>query len=721
MNKTINKIKDIFKNLGEHRLILLLSGAKSLDFAEKVIEELDLKNSYLISNSMKSQKFKNMKFSQCRKLLGQTTDAIFFDLNEDLPPREFGIVVETIKGPGILFLYINNPEEWINKKLKFHVEILTPPYKLEDCRNIFQRRFLKILKESAGVIHIDTENDIIVFENKLPKQVKRSKIIAKKTKILLPEIGKLSKTQDQMKVYYEFDKIIQKENKFAFVVLANRGRGKSAVLGMIISSLILNGKKIILTGPSYDSVKEVFKFIKKGLKTIGAKFVDKEYLIKCDKGEVIFKEPYDCLKSKGDFLFIDEAAAIHVTILKKLSQKFNRIIISTTTHGYEGTGRLFQYRLLPYLKERFKVFELKMEEPIRYGIGDPLESFLYKVFCLDAEPCEIDENIDVLKLEFKPLDLEKLYLEDEEKLRQFVGIYIFAHYRNNPKDVMLLADAPNQKAFCAIYNGKIVGSLQVAEEGNLSTEDIKNIKKGKSPHGNITPDLMYKYYGEEFLLKNKGARIIRIAVHPKLMRKGIGSFLLKNLEKVKEYSWFSASFGGSENLIRFWTSNDYKIVHISPKMNHVSGEYPVLVLKCNKIPIEEYSRYVKMRLLFELPNYYKKMEPEVVLTILKSLPKCEISFNFGSVEKFKLKRYVKKYLKYEGVSDIFNRLLIYYYSKNIFDFADDLEHLVLIEKVLKHLNWNMICEDLELDKKSVSKILSKGCEHLAKYFLKSMR
>ncbi len=700
-----------FKELGEHRLIVLLLGKKALKLAENTVKELNLKENYCISNKLKSKIFKTIPLKSSRKLLGRTVDSIFFDLTDDLPPREFGIVTETIKGPGILFLWIED-FNWINKKLIFHEEILTPPYELNDCRNIFQKRFLKILNENEGVLIIDSDTGEVLKENPLPEKIPRKKVIYKTPKNLSKEILKIAKTEDQVNIYLDFDKI--NEKKFAYVILANRGRGKSALLGLLISALILKGEKITLTAPSYDSVLEVFKFTKLGLEKVGAKYKETHKRI-ISYGELVFREPLECLNHTGNYLFIDEAAGIHVPILKKMCQKYNKIVISTTVHGYEGTGRLFQYRFLPYLKEKFKVYERKMYEPIRYGLNDPLEKFLYRVFCLDAEPPEL-ENINVNELKFEKLDLEKLFLQDEEKLREFVGIYIFAHYRNNPKDVMLLADAPNHRAFCATYKGKVVGCLQVAEEGGLREQDIKSIKKGESPHGNITPDIMFKYFGEEFMLKNKGARIVRIAVHPKFQRCGIGSFLLENLEK-EGYNWYSASFGGSKNLIRFWNSNNYKIVHLSPKMNIASGEYPVLVVKCDKIPIEKYAKAVKLRLLFELNNFYQKMEPEVVLEILKDLPMVELNLPITEVDLFKLKRYVKKYLLFDPLSDVFYRIVLNMYAKNDFKDLNDVEHYILIERLLKKLPWNRIEETLEMKRKELVKIFGNTLRKIAKDFI----
>lgn len=94
-------------------------------------------------------------------------------------------------------------------------------------------------------------------------------------------------------------------------------------------------------------------------------------------------------------MVIDEAASIPVNRVKKLILGGDYpSFISSTVHGYEGTGRSLSLKLLKTLKAGSsgvdlsskkknkkrkgrvipKIFrtvrELKMEIPIRYGIGD---------------------------------------------------------------------------------------------------------------------------------------------------------------------------------------------------------------------------------------------------------------------------------------------------------------------------------------------------------------
>lgn len=49
--------------------------------------------------------------------------------------------------------------------------------------------------------------------------------------------------------------------------------------------------------------------------------------------------------SQAELLVIDEAAAIPITLVKQLMGPF-MVILSSTVHGYEGTGRSLSLKLI---------------------------------------------------------------------------------------------------------------------------------------------------------------------------------------------------------------------------------------------------------------------------------------------------------------------------------------------------------------------------------------
>jgi N-acetyltransferase 10 len=53
--------------------------------------------------------------------------------------------------------------------------------------------------------------------------------------------------------------------------------------------------------------------------------------------------------AQAELVVVDEAAAIPITIVKKLLGPY-MVILSSTVHGYEGTGRSLSLKLIHQLK-----------------------------------------------------------------------------------------------------------------------------------------------------------------------------------------------------------------------------------------------------------------------------------------------------------------------------------------------------------------------------------
>ena len=89
----------------------------------------------------------------------------------------------------------------------------------------------------------------------------------------------------------------------------------------------------------------------------------------------------------GDVIIVDEAAAFPVFFLKRVADQTHRVIFSTTTDGYEGTGQGFRLKFDPYFRERHpKRRWVMLDTPVRWDISDPVEQTLSKAFCLASAP-----------------------------------------------------------------------------------------------------------------------------------------------------------------------------------------------------------------------------------------------------------------------------------------------------------------------------------------------
>jgi N-acetyltransferase 10 len=185
---------------------------------------------------------------------------------------------------------------------------------------------------------------------------------------------------------------------------------------------------------------------------------------------------------------IDEAAAIPLPLVKNLIGPY-LVFMASTINGYEGTGRSLSLKLIQQLREKSKGFmgkegrtdvsdniaivgrdgkaekevngattggrtlrEIKLEEPIRYALNDPVEKWLNKLLCLDASI--VSKNIQGCphpqKCELYYVNRDTLFSfhpVSETFLQRMMSLYVASHYKNSPNDLQLMSDAPAHHLF----------------------------------------------------------------------------------------------------------------------------------------------------------------------------------------------------------------------------------------------------------------------------------
>ncbi len=659
-----------------------------------------------------------LHYKDSPKVLGQTYSSLIIDFTEGFHPNDLGIIVETIKEGGIIIAISPPLTRWENFKGKWHEDLVSEPYTVDDVKGRFFARFMQRTLKAEGIIVFDADRRKIIkpyeFE---PNDVSREEIVIPGDIEIKRKLYKLCATQDQVRVLQVFERFFEREKeRKAVVITADRGRGKTAVLGIatpyVISRmqrLLKRPVRILVVAPTPHSVQTYFKFLLKAMVRQGmTKYFAKETngmitVVNSKYARIEYVVPRRAMLEKdfADVIIVDEAAGIDVPVLIKITEGVRYVIFSTTIHGYEGTGRGFSIRFLKRLEmdDSIEIDKVHMEEPIRYGRGDPIEKWLYDVLLLDAQPAELDdEDIQAIRdgrLEFRAISKDEL-AGDEKLLREFFGIYVLAHYRNRPSDLAILLDMPNHLPFIVTVNGKPVCSLHVAVEGNLDEETIDKIRDGYKPKGQIIPDLMLKHYWHFDFPKMVGARVVRIATHPEAMNMGIGSFALAKIVEWafgREMDWVGSGFGVSPELLRFWIRNGFTPVHITPQRNEVSGEHTVIVLKALKPDVESIIQMLNAeftrRLIEYLADELSDLETETAALLLKSLRRdFDLSLpEFGKVEKRRMSKYFQGMSLYEYVSDLIRPLVRYYYSRTDKDELEDVEELVLIGKCLQLRHW----------------------------------
>jgi tRNA(Met) cytidine acetyltransferase len=682
--EAIKKVLSEAERSGERR-VLVIKGHE-FNSIKDVVEELSRDKSVLCVGLPETGNARTISYEETDSVLGSTFDALFADLSDELRPNDLGILVETVRGGGIIVFLV--PDDWLSRLTRFQRELISPPYTERDVRQAFKRRFLESLG-SEGVWLLDGEK-LMGVERSVEK---------KKTEKPQSDdpVESLSMSEDQLNVIRTILSSAASPKKQIIAITANRGRGKSAALGLA-ASLILGrriSRSIGVTASSPDGVQIFFSFLKKGLEAQGMKYNEvkrdgKTVAVISGRRMVFYRSPISMSELDIRIKIVDEAATVPVHLLFRIARKSRLSVFATTVHGYEGSGRGFTMKFLKAMESKNTRFlRLEMRTPIRYPEGDPVELWLYRLLLLDAEPASVKED----EIRYEKLDPEKL---DEEKLREFYGIYVLAHYRNRPDDLAMMLDAPHHHMRAVLMGDNVVAAAQICEEGRLNKSMIDAIMERKdSPPGHMIPSRILVHYGNKEFCKLWGWRIVRIAVHPELQGRGIGSRMLSFIHEEAEdagVDWIGAGFGASPELLKFWLKNGFLPVHMSPQRSDVSGEYSVFVIKPvsekARRSIEELNAEFKRRILSTLHDVYFDADPEVIRLVLSAGTHEERPrLRFSQI--LRLRDYIREFNTYEMASDAIKELLTSYFMSRAGSLPEDAER-ILIAKNLQGRPWPLI-------------------------------
>lgn len=709
MTDIINELREITRNLLDRaqksyqRRIIVLLGKNAKEYAIAVIQEALFYFRNVLGKEPRAWFFSDdpewpigpiTPMKEATKALGTTADIMLLDFRGGFFPNDLGRLGGVVQGGGLYVLVGDHPNEWRLKK--YHEKILAYPYKLEDMDNYFMERFIRKLYDHRGIT-IVVDGKIIKRDTLKGKRKKNKEIKIPKNseRVFNKKFYKKCLTQDQVNALNMLEKVFKDESKIQ-IMIADRGRGKSSVLGIFLAAYIHHSKRkvrVVLTAPHPENVLEVFRFAKEMLEEHGHKVrtvKNSDGLIiniECSKGSISYYKPLQASSKRGDIFVVDEAASLQVPMLMKILKKAPKVVYSSTIHGYEGAGRGFSIRFMGSLKEKGLKFDIiEMHEPIRYSNDDPVERFLFDVLLLDAEPEEVDvQDLNKLELYIPP---KHEFVKNEKLLREYFSIFVLAHYRNNPNDLALLLDTPNHYPAMLLYDGKVVCSMQISIEGD-ALEIADDMLRGEKINGHMIPDRMVKYYRYKEFAKFKGIRVVRIAVHPKNMNRGIGSKALRMIEErfKNDVDWIGSGFGATHRLLNFWIKNGYKPIHMAPVRNEVSGEYSVIVIKPLKSYVREYvetacNEFI-IRVFESLEDTYRDLEIPIV-RLLAKVHTLKWRARFTSKQKERAWAYAFGPLTYEVARDIARELTLTYFLDS--DRRVELsgrEEKILIMKVLQ--------------------------------------
>ena len=604
-----------------HRRMLVISGND--DFCEAAIRSVQAFVDEVSSISVVNFAGDTLKGKNRKQVLGSECDIATLDCRDSFKPGDVMAVAGIVKRSGCLILICPALSEWVNNT---SVSFLSEGFTLTQSR--YLERFIKHLRN----------NDYVAFHTE-EKTTLPDTAMYRISQGVTSNVyrGSLFKSEEQEQAYsrlYQAHSL----NKLNALITAPRGRGKSSLLGIFIESLIRQGKNVLLTSERFDNVKNVLSRIQQyeiaGVRTQQPSTANiQTQLILGDKneaatfGSVKWVPPdsallYTTEDEKYDVVIVDEAASIPLPDVYRIIANHKQWVLSTTLLGYEGSGSGFIHKLIPSLPP--SAIHLRLSTPLRWFEHDPIEAFFNNV-CLfeDDESCLTQGQIEAIsngktteKYDFFISTFTSL---EELELQQIMSLLALAHYQTTPDDFMRLMDSPDVLVAILKLSGYVIAAVIINIEGGEYLRDTAfGIASGKRrPKGHLGAQRLTLLSAEAKVATFNYWRINRIAVNTKVQDKGIGSLLLKKVNKEAQKQSVDAictSYGTTQRLDNFWTRNGYEIVDYGRKPNKASGETSALaVLPHTKKAKQLVSELVALNNSFKL-NTSLETYPDTVLT-----------------------------------------------------------------------------------------------------------
>jgi tRNA(Met) cytidine acetyltransferase len=520
------------------------------------------------------------------RLLGRTREAVVLDCHDECRPNAIGRTVGAVDGGGLLIVLAPPLDGWPDRRDDFDATLAVPPYAVASVAGNFRRRLVETLRAHRGITIVNVDSRAVECDGLTdpPPREQRTAPAVPSEHDFPQAAYEACLTPDQTAAVHAFESF--RESGSALVVEADRGRGKSSAAGLAAGAHALEGKSVLVTAPTYRSAAPVFERARElldGLDALAGTDRDERprRLDSVSGGRVCFAEPAAAIEraETADIVIVDEAAALPVGRLSEFLAA-PAVAFVTTVHGYEGAGRGFSVRFRDHLADSdFSIAEQRLDDPIRYAAGDPIEVWAFRALLLDARPpvAPLVEEATPESVTYRRFDAAGL-VADEHRLREAFGLLVAAHYRTEPNDLARLLDAPNVSVHALLHEGHVVSVALCAREGDLPADLRREVYEGSRIKGHLLPDVLTSQLRDEAAGVPTGQRVLRIATHPATRSRGLGSRLLDELRHDIDADWLGVGYGATPELVRFWDRNGFSTVYLATTRNERSGEHSALML-----------------------------------------------------------------------------------------------------------------------------------------------
>lgn len=665
-----------------HRRLLVISGraAWARQQAQTVLGSVQPRQPLWLGDANDASQTA-VPLSAASQYLGRELDLVVFDAHAGFDPDAFAAISGALKGGGLMLLLIPACRDWPEAPDPERGRLAVYPYSEQDVGGRFLRRLAQMFEHDPTVTWLVEGRRPAVPVPPLPSG----------GQAVSPDGD--CRTPDQAAAVEALIHVVAGHRRRPLVLTSDRGRGKSAALGIAVARLFDTGRcaRVIVTAPRRDAADAVFNHAARRL----PRATVHRNLLDCDGRQLTFVAPDALLSSiqPADLLLVDEAAALPAGLLIQLLERFPRICFSTTVHGYEGTGRGFAVRFAPTLDRLAPGWRrLQLDQPVRWAPADPLENLVLRALLLDAEPPSLSGgHMEASGRRIERLDRDAL-ADDEALLRGVFGLLVAAHYRTTPLDLRHLLDGPNIDVWVARIGREVVGTLLVAREGGFDAGLGRDVWAGeRRPRGHLLPQVLAFASGLEEAPCRHAMRIIRIAVHPRLLRRGIGTAMVTRLADTAREEGFDivgASFAATVPVMGFWSARGLLPVRVGARRETTSGAHSVLV--CRGISGEGGVLCDTARRLFladfplELGDTLRDLDPGLVQSMMGDEPSVGIS----SADRRLLEGFAFAKRSFESTrAALFRLLSVAFACRSCWDGLGETDRTALVVRVMQARPW----------------------------------
>ncbi|MFC7068363.1 tRNA(Met) cytidine acetyltransferase TmcA [Halobaculum lipolyticum] len=708
----------------DQRRLLVLHGERDacIDAAFTAVEAADVADGETtILSTREGFRFERHRPKHAGRLLGTTREAVILDAFGEFSPNAVGRSVGAVDGGGLYVLLAPPLEEWLDRRGDFDESLAVPPFGLDDVSGRFRTRFVETLRTHPGVAVVavgtdDGDGDAtedVVERDGLTGDDAATPAPGPTTPAdaAFPAAAYEScLTRDQSRALSALERLRHPGPAgSAVVVEADRGRGKSSAAGLAAAALAAEGRDVLVTAPAFGGAAAWFERARDLLADLRDPLaVDEDRRIElatdAGGGRVRFRPPAAAVAEAGtvDVVVADEAAALPVRLLSGLLDAPATAFV-TTVHGYEGAGRGFSVRFRGRLDDADRrVTDVRMDAPIRYARGDPVEAWAFRALLLDARPSVDAAVADATpdSVAYRVLDGDEL-LADEHLLSAAFGLLVAAHYRTEPDDLARLLDAPNLSVRALVHDGHVVSVAMLAREGGLDGTTREAMYDGERVRGNMLPDVLTSQLRDPDAAAPRGVRVVRIATHHAVRSRGLGSLLLDEVaaELGDDVDYLGTGFGATPELLDFWRDNGYRTVHLATTRNDASGEHSALMVRptsdAGRAFAGRHARWFRERVGAVLSDALSDLDADVVRGALAA---CDAPGDpVVDVSAYEWRLTVAAAYG-PGLADMaprpFRRLALAHLLDGDADLSDRAERL-LVRKVLQAREWEAVTEELD--------------------------